>query len=111
RHEKDLFVHLDYMCGAVLSNGSCDPTQENLFPSPDASGNDPLAMVQQAFAANGVTLHLEVGNAVPEDICQDANQSQLCEFPNEPGVISWKNSLEFSKLWPKNFASCAAGGD
>jgi hypothetical protein len=111
KHEKDLFVQLDYMCGAVLSNGSCDPTQENLFPSPDASGNDPLAMVQQAFAANGVTLHLEVGNAVPEDICQDANQSQLCEFPNEPGVISWKNSLEFSKLWPKNFASCAAGGD
>jgi uncharacterized protein (DUF2345 family) len=108
---KDLFVQLDYMCGAVLSGGGCDPTQENLFPSPDASGNDPLAMVQQAFAANGVTLHLEVGNAVPEDICQDANQSQLCEFPNEPGVISWKNSLEFSKLWPKNFASCAAGGD
>ncbi len=109
--QKDLFVQLDYMCGSVLSNGSCDPTQENLFPSPDASGKDPLAMVQQAFAANGVTLHLEVGNAVPEDTCQDANQSQLCEFPNEPGVISWKNSLEFSKLWPKNFSSCAAGGD
>ncbi len=50
--EKDLFVQLDYMCGAVLSNGACDPSQENLFPSPDSSGNDPLAMVQQAFAAD-----------------------------------------------------------
>ena len=26
-------------------------------------------------------------------------------------MIGWKNSLEFSKLWPRNFASCAAGGD
>ena len=34
--EKDLFVQMDYMCGAVLSNGACDSNQENLFPSPDA---------------------------------------------------------------------------
>ena len=26
-------------------------------------------------------------------------------------MIGWKNSLEFSKLWPRNLASCAAGGD
>ena len=26
-------------------------------------------------------------------------------------MIGWKNSLEFSKVWPRNFASCAAGGD
>ncbi len=109
--QKDLFVQLDYMCGGVLSDGSCDPTKENLFPSPDATGKDPLAMVQQAFAANGVTLHLQIGNAVPEDTCTDGSQSQLCQFPDEPGVISWKNSLEFSKLWPKNFTSCALGGD
>jgi hypothetical protein len=112
--QKDLFVQLDYMCGAVLANGSCDPTQENLFPSPDAQGHDPLAMVQQAFAASGVQLHLQIGNAVPEDTCTDnltTTPPQLCQFPNQPGVIGWKNSLEFSKLWPRNFASCAAGGD
>ena len=116
--EKDLFVQMDYMCGAVLSNGSCDPNQENLFPSPDALGNDPLAMVRNAFAADGVVLHLEVGNAVPEDSCTDnvSTPGQLCQFPStqalpQPGVIGWKNSLEFSKLWPKNLASCAAGGD
>jgi uncharacterized protein (DUF2345 family) len=112
--EKDLFVQLDYMCGAVLANGSCDPTQENLFPSPDAQGNDPLAMVTNAFAAHGVVLHLEIGNAVPESTCTDnltTNPPQLCQFPNQPGVIGWKNSLEFSKLWPRNLASCATGGD
>jgi hypothetical protein len=112
--EKDLFVQLDYMCGAVLANGSCDPTQENLYPSPDASGNDPLAMVTAAFAAHGVALHLEVGNAVPETTCTDnltTTPPQLCQFPGQPGVIGWKNSLEFSKLWPRNFASCVTGGD
>ncbi|HKD59395.1 MAG TPA: kelch repeat-containing protein, partial [Terracidiphilus sp.] len=112
--EKDLFVQLDYMCGAVLANGSCDPTQENLFPAPDSNGNDPLAMVKNAFAADGVVLHLEIGNAVAEGICTDntsVNPPQLCQFPNEPGVVGWKNSLEFSKIWPKNLASCAAGGD
>ncbi len=116
---QDLFVQLDYMCGAVLSDGSCDPGQENLFPSPDAKGNDPLAMVTNSFAAIGVHLHLEIGNAVPEDTCVDNTSitpPQLCQFPSapgatQPGVIGWKNSLEFSKLWPRNLASCAAGGD
>ena len=108
--EKDLFVQLDYMCGAVLSNGQCDPAQENLFPSPDSDGKDPLLMVQQAFASTGIVLHLEIGNAVPESICTDS-AGQLCQFPGEPGVIGWKNSLEFSKLWPRNFTSCAGGGD
>ena len=107
---KDLFVQLDYMCGAVLPTGVCDPNQENLFPSPDAQGNDPLAMITQAYTAIGITLHLEVGNAVPETTCADS-PGQLCQFPREAGVIGWKNSLEFSKLWPRNLASCAAGGD
>jgi uncharacterized protein (DUF2345 family) len=112
--QKDLFVQMDYMCGAVLASGSCDPTQENLFPSPDASGNDPLVMVQQAFAQSGVVLHLQVGNAVPETTCTDdlaTTPATLCQFPGQPGVIGWKNSLEFSKLYPRNLASCLSGGD
>jgi len=56
---------------------------------------------------------------VPEDTCTDNTSTtppQLCQFPSvpgatQPGVIGWKNSLEFSKLWPRNLASCAAGGD
>ncbi len=112
--EKDLFVQLDWMCGNVLASGACDPMQENLFPSPDPDGNDPLAIVQQAFAQTGVVLHLEIGNAVPENTCTDNTSTtppQLCQFPGEPGVIGWKNSLEFSKVWPRNLSSCAAGGD
>ena len=112
--QKDLFVQMDYMCGALLANGSCDPAQENLFPSPDANGNDPLAMVQKAFTASGVQLHLQIGNAIPEDTCVDdltTTPATLCQFPNQPGVIGWKNSLEFSKLWPRNFAACLSGGD
>ncbi len=108
--QKDLFVQLDYMCGALLGDGSCDPGKENLFPSPDSFGNDPLAMVQQAFANAGVALHLQVGNAVAESTCTDS-PGQPCQFPSEPGVIGWKNSLEFSKVWPRNFASCVGGGD
>ncbi len=112
--QKDLFVQLDYMCGAVLSPGVCDSSKENLFPSPDPQGNDPLAMVQQAYSSAGIALHLQIGNAVPEEICMDntsTSPAQLCEFPGQPGVIGWKNSLEFSKLWPRDIASCAAGGD
>jgi len=117
--QKDLFVQLDYMCGVLNFDGSCNSNYENLFPAPDARGNDPLAMVTNAFAQDGIVLHLEIGNAVPEDTCYDnltTSPPQLCQFPSvtgatQPGVIGWKNSLEFSKLWPRNLASCAAGGD
>jgi len=112
--QKDLFVQLDYMCGAVLADGSCDPAKENLFPAPDTQGNDPLAMVKEAFADSGVYLHLQIGNAVPESTCTDdltTNPAQLCQFPNQPGVVGWKNSLQFSKLFPRNLLACLTGGD
>ena len=67
-------------------------------------------MVKQAFQQTGITLHLQIGNAVQETTCSDSG-GQLCQFPSEPGVIGWKNSLEFSKLWPRNFSSCAQGID
>lgn len=105
---KDLFVQFDWMCGNVV-NGQC--TGEDLFPSPDVNGNDPLAMVQQAFKNAGVTLHLEPGNPVAESTCTDTPNAPLCQFPNQPGVIDWKNGLEFSKLWPRNYSSCLSGGD
>ena len=108
--QRDLFVQLDYMCGAILSDGSCDPSKENLFPSPDAQGNDPLLMVQQAFANSGIALHLQIGNAIAEDTCVDS-PGQPCQFPGQSGVVGWKNSLLFSKVWPRNLTSCASGGD
>jgi sugar lactone lactonase YvrE len=111
--QQDLFVQLDWMCGGVNYTASgpvC--TGEDLYPSPDSNGNDPLAIVTQAFlnTGNGIHLHLQIGNMVPESTCTDS-PGDLCQFPSQPGVIGWKNSLEFSKIWPRNFNTCAAGGD
>ena len=52
------------MCGAVLASGACDTTKENLFPSPDSNGNDPLAMVRAAILGLGVTF-LAVPDVAP----------------------------------------------
>jgi len=104
--EKDLFVQFDYMCSAITANNTCDFTQPNLYPSPDAQGNDPLAMVTQAFANYGVHLHLKPGNAISESTCTDVPGQQTCEFPNQPGVVAWNGSVELSKVWPVNLADC-----
>ena len=104
--EKDLFVQFDYMCSAINSDNTCDFTKPNLYPSPDAQGNDPLAMVTQAFAKYGVHLHLKPGNAISEDTCTDNPGTQFCEFPNQPGVVAWNGSVELSKVWPVDFAGC-----
>ncbi len=113
--EQDLFVQFDYMCSALLSDGvTCDFAQPNLYPSPDAQGNDPLAMVTQAFLNNGVHLHLKPGNAILESTytCSDTG-SALCEFPStasapQPGVVAWNGGVELSKIWPANFSACTA---
>ncbi|MGO9325751.1 MAG: MBG domain-containing protein [Terracidiphilus sp.] len=109
--EQDLFVQFDYMCSAFISNNVCDFTQTNLYPSPDAQGNDPLAMVTQAFASYGVHLHLKPGNAIPESTCMDVTGQQFCEFPSteatpQPGVVAWNGSVELSKVWPLDFTAC-----
>jgi sugar lactone lactonase YvrE len=105
--EKDLFVQFDYMCSALNADNTCDFTQPNLYPSPDAQGNDPLAMVTQAFANYGVHLHLKPGNAIQESTCTDS-ATQFCEFPNQPGVVAWNGSVELSKVWPVNYSDCTS---
>ncbi len=108
--EKDLFVQFDYMCSALKADNTCDFTQFNLYPSPDAQGNDPLAMVTQAFANYGVHLHLKPGNAILETpACTDVPGQQYCEFPNQPGVVAWNGSVELSKVWPANYSACIQG--
>ena len=107
--EQDLFVQFDYMCSALNSDNTCDFTQFNLYPSPDAQGNDPLAMVTQAFANYGVHLHLKPGNAILETpACMDNPGTQTCEFPNQPGVVAWNGSVELSKVWPINYSLCTS---
>ena len=78
-------------CARPNRNNTCDLTQPNLYPSPDAQGNDPLAMVTQAFANYGVHLHLKPGNAFQSHACTDS-PTQTCEFPNQPGSgrLEWQ---------------------
>jgi len=69
------------------------------------SVKDPLLMVQQAFddpraAAGGIKLHYLIGHAIQEETCHDdlaANPPRRCQFPEEPGVVGWKNGLESSR--------------
>jgi hypothetical protein len=111
---QDLFVQFDYMCSALLEDGTCDFTQPNQYPSPDAQGNDPMAMVTQSFLNSGVYLHLKPGNAILESTytCTDS-ATVLCEFPStttapQPGVVAWNGGVELSKIWPANFNACTA---
>jgi len=119
---QDLFVQFDYMCSAfVPGTNTCDFTQQNTYPAPDAQGKDPLAMVTQAFlntinpiTGQGIYLHLKPGNAILESTytCTDSG-SVLCEFPStntapQPGVVAWKGGVELSKIWPANFSACTA---
>ena len=84
---------------------------ENLFPSPDPDGNDPLAMVQQALPADAESCSIsKLETRWPKPPAPIVRGS-FASSPGEPGVIGWKNSLEFSKVWPRNFDSCASGGD
>ncbi len=103
------------MCGAVLGKTArAIPARKICSPR-----LTPRATIRWRWSRThsprcGVMLHLEIGNAVPESTCTDNTSTtppQLCEFPGQPGVVGWKNSLEISKVWPRNFASCAAGGD
>ncbi len=106
--EQDLFVQFDYMCQMVdPSTNTCEPGYTSLYPAPDAQGNDPLAMVTQAFANYGVHLHLKPGNAIQWTTCSDTS-TQFCEFPNQPGVVAWNGSVELSKVWPINLTNCTS---
>src|SRR5208337_3807706 len=91
----------------------CDPNQPNMYPAPDAQGNNPLTMVTQAFANSGVHLHLVAGNPVPLSVFTCTDSSVLCEFPStadapQPGVIAWNWGLELAKIWPINYNDCTA---
>jgi len=104
--QKDMFVQLDYMCKAVNDNGTCDPANSRL------PGQDVLLMVQQAFAASGITLHFVIGHAIQEETCTDdlsANPPRRCQFPGEPGVVGWKTGLEVFKVWARDPAACVLG--
>jgi X-X-X-Leu-X-X-Gly heptad repeat protein len=110
---KDLFVQLDYMCSIVNTNGTCDTTNGySFYPSASAQ-----TMMTNAFSRKGTNLHIIPGNpgypaalatgAVQEQTCTDTTDASgnplLCEYPNQPGLVGWKDGFEFLKNQPLNY--------
>ena len=110
---KDLFVELDYMCSIVNADGTCDTTNGYSF-SPSAST---LTMLTNAFSRQATNVHIIPGNpgypaalatgAIKEQTCTDSTDASgnpvLCEYPNQPGLVGWKNGFEFLKNQPINY--------
>jgi X-X-X-Leu-X-X-Gly heptad repeat protein len=110
---KDLFVQLDHMCSIVNADGTCDTTNGYSF-NPPASA---LTMLTNAFSRQETTLHLIPGNpaypaalatgAIQEQTCTDTTDASgnpvLCEYPNQPGLVGWKDGFEFLKNQPLNY--------
>jgi hypothetical protein len=110
----DIFVQMDYMCSSLNPDGSCD-TANSLLPSsgPDGAQNK----ITDAFTAQGIDLHLIPGNAIPEQACHDdptASPPVFCMFPDQLGVVGWKEGFAFLKNQPLNYPdedSCEAALD
>jgi X-X-X-Leu-X-X-Gly heptad repeat protein len=111
---KDLFMELDYMCSIVNADGTCDTTNGYSF-YPSASS---LTMLTNAFSRKGTNLHIIPGNpgypaalatgAIQEPTCTDdttdaSGNPVLCEYPNQPGLVGWKDGFEFLKNQPLNY--------
>ena len=98
---RDIYVQLDYLTnsGAVSA-----PKHSHLIKQ------DAINMVGQAFARQGIHLHVDSGNKLPasafvigsgmggnaidEDslTCTDT-AARLCQFPGVAGVVSWKTGV------------------
>jgi hypothetical protein len=100
--KKDIFVQMDYMCSIATSQTTCDTANGYSFlPDPNAR-----AMMVTAFSNQKINLHLMSTNAIQEPTCTDDLSTvppTLCFFPSQPGVVDWKNGLEFLKEQPLNY--------
>jgi len=109
----DLFVEMDSMCSALNADRTCDTINGYSF-APSANA---VTMMTNAFAHKGIDLHLIPGNpgypapygtgAILEQTCVDTTDTSgnlvLCEYPNQPGLVGWKDGLEFLKNQPLNY--------
>ena len=108
---KDIFIQLDSMCnGTITTNAdyssTCGPNAVSFAPPPDA-----LTMMTSAFAAQvapigPITVHYDQRNAIPEQTCQDSTDASgnkvYCSYPNQPGVVVWKDGFSLLKNQPVN---------
>jgi hypothetical protein len=108
---RDIYVQLDYLTNTSASG----PKHSHLL------NLEAINMVGQAFARQGINLHVDAGNKLPasayvigsglggnaieEDslTCQDT-ATRLCQFPNVAGVVSWKTGVNAikAKYFPRN---------
>ncbi len=117
----DVFVQIDYMCSVVNPDGMCSSSGHVHLPKQAA-----LDMVGNAFLAQGIHLHFDVGNNYQGDpfvipftlptagttppsggniiiesaiTCSDSSVAppKLCAFPDQPGVVSWKGGFDSLK--------------
>src|SRR5215471_2582180 len=110
---KDLFVELDYMCSIVKADGTCDTTNGySFYPSART-----VTTLTNAFSRKGTNVHIIPGNpgypaalstgAIQEQTCTDTTDASgnpvLCEYPNQPGLVGWKDGFAFLKNQPLNY--------
>ncbi len=109
----DLFIEMDSMCSVLNADRTCDTINGYSF-APSANA---VTMMTNAFAHKGIDLHLIPGNpgypapygtgAILEQTCVDTTDTSgnlvLCEYPNQPGLVGWKDGLEFLKSQPLNY--------
>ena len=101
---KDIFVQLDYICSTATGADKCTPTNGTDY-SFDPRPSGAIDMVTKAFAAQGITLHVNPPtnmpdiHAIQEQACTDITGPplQLCAFPNQPGVVTWKGGYSSIK--------------
>jgi hypothetical protein len=113
---QDIFIQMDHVValdvnGNPVLNGDSTP--------------DPLAVnaVKSAFANHNIHLHIKDAlqitgipgaNAIPEQACSDTDPKiapNLCPYPNQPGITTWRDGFELVKNQPLNYpteADCEA---
>jgi hypothetical protein len=115
---QDIFVQLDYMCGANADGtANCDSTNGGISFAPNANVVPSLIT---AYANRGITLHVNPADShiITQQVCTDntsVSPPQYCPFPGPAGVgvVGWKAGFEFLKNQPLNYpdeASCVAAG-
>jgi len=117
--QKDVFVQIDYMCSSVNSDGTCSSSGHVHLPKQAA-----LDMVGNAYSAQGIHVHFDVGNNYQGDpfivpftpppagsppapsggniisesaiACTDSSVTppKVCAFPNQPGIVAWKGGFD-----------------
>src|SRR5262249_20636246 len=108
--QQDIFIQIDYL------NKTGDGAHSHL-PKRDA-----LDKVGAAFLAHGIHIHFDVGNnyqglgdpyiiangsgghVIDEDsiACHDS-ATLLCQYPDQPGIVSWKGGFLNLKNQPLNY--------